>query len=371
MTIPVSVAFKAFIAQGAQTLCTIIRIARTDGTVLGFSDHDQDLVYDDGDGNVTYLAAVGYRPKDIANSADMTVGNTEYDGILNSPSITEADLQAGLWDYAGVRISYVNWADLTMGACRMPGWKLGQVTVKRNEFTAELRDIFQAYATTIGELTSPGCRANLGDARCKVDLTAFTVTGTLTGVSASQMVLYDTGRTEPGPSGGLAISGVSNANPCVITVTSTTTLSAGEPITLSGIVGPALLNASTFVFSVLSPTTFSIEVDTTNTSIYPPWTSGGTASPLGGSSGYFDFGIMTMTSGLANGFSQDILSYVPGQWTLQLPFPYAVAIGDTYKMVAGCDKSLSTCKNRFSNVANMRAEPYLPGIDKIVQVGKQ
>jgi hypothetical protein len=40
--------------------------------------------------------------------------------------------------------------------------------------------IVQALQQRIGEIYSPECRADLGDARCKVDLSAFTRTGTVT-----------------------------------------------------------------------------------------------------------------------------------------------------------------------------------------------
>jgi hypothetical protein len=51
--------------------------------------------------------------------------------------------------------------------------------------------------------------------------------------------------------------------------------------------------------------------------------------------------------------------------------PYLPAIGDTYSMHAGCDYSLETCRDRFNNILNMRAEPYVPGVDRLVQIGKQ
>jgi len=377
MTISISAALKAHLASQYQTLCTIIRVARVDGTVLGFTDHDQDIVYDDGSGSVTYQAAVSYITSDSASGSAMQVDNAEYDGVLTSPSITEADLQAGLWDYAGVRVSIINWADLTMGGLRVPGWKLGEITSKRGQFVAEIRGIMQAYSTTLGELTQPGCRANLGDARCKVVLIggspSFTVTGTLTGVDAGsdQVVMRDTARTEPGPAGGVLITAISKSNPGHVTLASGATFRTGEPITISGCVAGdfATLNANTVIRN-LSGNVFDLAIDTSAFSGSYTANSG-TVTPLGGASGYFDFGIMTMTSGLSNGFRSDVLSYVPGQWTLQLPFPYTVAIGDTYSMVAGCDKSISTCINRFGNAVNFRGEPYLPGIDKIIQVGKQ
>lgn len=368
MTITVSVAFKAALAKSSQTFSTILLLTRTDGVVAGFTDHDQPITYD---GN-TYEPAMSYVRKDIASGGDMDVDNTEYEGILLSPSLTEVDLHAGLWDYADVFYALINWADVTMGVLQFPGWKLGQVTVGRDMFTAEIRGIMQAYTRNIGELTSPGCRANLGDSRCKVALGPFTVSSTLTGVSDDQITLYDTARTEPGPTGGIAITHVSNSNPCIVTVADVSSFSNGEAVTLSAIVGPDALNLNTFVTNInTGANTFTIDVDTSNTAIYPPYVSGGLVTPLGSNSGYFDFGICTITSGDNTGISKDVASYVPGQWTLQLPFPYTLLGNETYTMVAGCDKSLNTCKVRFANVANLRGEPYLPGIDQIVQVQKQ
>lgn len=381
-----SAALAAHLGQQYQTLCTVIRIERVDGQIFGYTDHDADVDYNDGDGSLTYLSAVGYRPKDSAQAGDMTVDDTEYEGILSSPSITESDLKAGLWDYAGIRVSYINWVDPTMGGLRLPGWKIGKVSLKRDEFAAEIRGIMQAYQMTLGELTQPGCRANLGDARCKVDLSGttadtagldLTVTGILEGVSADGMTLYDSARTEPGPIGGIGILSISKANPGVVTLDSGggANFTDGQPITLSGCSAGdfATLNTNTFIRS-LSGDTFHLGISTAAfAGTYSA--DSGSVTPLGGTSGFFDFGICRSTSGANNGLSRDVLSYVPGQWTLQEPFPYPFVIGgtagDTYTLVAGCDKTLPTCRDRFANTANMRAEPYLPGIDQMLSVGKQ
>jgi uncharacterized phage protein (TIGR02218 family) len=47
-----------------------------------------------------------------------------------------------------------------------------------------------------------------------------------------------------------------------------------------------------------------------------------------------------------------------------------VQAGDEYIATAGCDKSLATCRDRFNNVINFRGMPYLPGTDKILQIGR-
>ncbi|WP_112323303.1 DUF2163 domain-containing protein [Oceanibium sediminis] len=40
-----------------------------------------------------------------------------------------------------------------------------------------------------------------------------------------------------------------------------------------------------------------------------------------------------------------------------------VAVGDRVRLVAGCDKHLSTCKAKFANVLNFRGFPHIPGDD--------
>ena len=37
--------------------------------------------------------------------------------------------------------------------------------------------------------------------------------------------------------------------------------------------------------------------------------------------------------------------------------------GDTFSVVAGCDKKFATCKAKFANALNFRGFPHLPGND--------
>jgi uncharacterized phage protein (TIGR02218 family) len=45
-----------------------------------------------------------------------------------------------------------------------------------------------------------------------------------------------------------------------------------------------------------------------------------------------------------------------------------VALGDTFLIVAGCDKQFSTCQAKFDNVANFRGFPHVPGNDFMLSV---
>lgn len=361
----ISAELKAHLAGDALTLATCWKVTRRDSTVLGFTDHDQDIVFD----AVTYRSINGYTTSALSSGAQMDVDALEAKGPQLAPGMTSQDIRAGLWDFAQISLFQVNWADLTMGALHLrDGWT-GQLSTGRGDFTAELRGLMQAYSRSIGRLIVPACDANLGDARCTVNLAPFTVTSTLTGVNLDNITLYDTARTEPGPSGGIAITGITNANPGVVTVANAATLADGMVVTLSEIVGPALLNQVTIVRG-LSGNTFQLSVDTSDTAAYPPYVSGGVVTPSGAESGYFDDGVIAFTSGANSGFSMEIRAYVPGQMTLFAPMPYQAAIGDAYTMHAGCDKTKETCKNRFSNIVNHRGFPFLPGVDKMVQVGR-
>lgn len=83
---------------------------------------------------------------------------------------------------------------------------------------------------------------------------------------------------------------------------------------------------------------------------------------------YFAGGLLTWTSGANNGLSMEMKSYVEGgRLTLVLPMTYTVQTGDTFSVRPGCNKSLATCRDKFSNIANFRGFPHIPGIDKIYQ----
>ena len=92
-------------------------------------------------------------------------------GVFDSAEITEEDLRAGLFDGAEVRVFLVNWADPSQGALKLRrGWLGEVVATERGVFRAELRGLVQALSQTVGELFTPECRADLGDARCRVPI---------------------------------------------------------------------------------------------------------------------------------------------------------------------------------------------------------
>ncbi len=187
----ISSELKAHLAEEVTTLATCWKVTRRDNTVLGFTDHDRDILFD----SVTYQAATGFTPTSIVGSAALNVDNLDIEGLLDAAAITEEDLLAGLYDFAEIEVFMVNYADLTQGRMMLrTGW-LGEVTVKDGQFVAEVRGLTQQLSQTIGELYAPGCRARLGGSRCKMNMTGFTHIGTLTSVS-DRNIFTDSTRTE-------------------------------------------------------------------------------------------------------------------------------------------------------------------------------
>lgn len=93
----------------------------------------------------------------------------------------------------------------------------------------------------------------------------------------------------------------------------------------------------------------------------------GTRGSLSG--GYFAFGTATGTSGANNGISREIFtSDTDINITTFLPFPEDIAIGDTFDLQFGCDKTLEVCRDNFDNLINIRCEPYVPGTDFVFRV---
>lgn len=187
----VSTNLKAHLSGDVVTLAHLWLCNLTNGAVHAFTDHDQDITY----GGVTYLAATGFTASKIATTAQLNVDNLEVQGMLNSATITDADLLAGLWDYAQITLSIVNYADLTMGAMQLRNGWLGNVKSGRQNFYAELRGMMQPLQQAIGRIYAPACDARLGDAHCGITLASYTVAGSITAVTNSR-VFTDSARVE-------------------------------------------------------------------------------------------------------------------------------------------------------------------------------
>jgi uncharacterized phage protein (TIGR02218 family) len=54
---------------------------------------------------------------------------------------------------------------------------------------------------------------------------------------------------------------------------------------------------------------------------------------------------------------------------LVLDMPVLIAVADQFTVVEGCNKTITHCANKFSNVVNFRGFPHVPGVDKTLRYG--
>jgi uncharacterized phage protein (TIGR02218 family) len=153
------------IASGATTLARCWTLRRRDGSVLGFTDHDRDLDV----AGIVHAAGTGLEGSDMHAELGFAVGGGEVAGALAAPGLAETDLAAGLWDGASVEVWLVDWQDPAARVLLDAG-HLGEVRRAGAAFTAELRGLGHLLDQPRGRLYQATCDADLGDARCGVDL---------------------------------------------------------------------------------------------------------------------------------------------------------------------------------------------------------
>jgi uncharacterized phage protein (TIGR02218 family) len=146
------------------------RIERRDGVTLGFTSHDRDIEVD----GLRCRSAPGILPSAIGLSAGFEIDRLDVKGALTSDAITAEDLAAGRWDGARLSIFMADWEDPAATPVPVARGELGDVVVRSSAFEAELCGATAALERPVVEQTSPECRAQLGDARCRVDMAGRT-----------------------------------------------------------------------------------------------------------------------------------------------------------------------------------------------------
>ncbi len=174
--------FSASLAPELTTLALCWRIVRSDGVALGFTTHDQPIWLD----GLCYASAPGMAPSAVATTDGLAVDTMEVSGALSADTITAGDLAAGRFDGAVVALFMVDWQAAANGRLPLARGTLGEVTrhltASGGSFAATLRGPTAAFEANSVEACSPECRAELGDARCRVDLAPLTVLATIAAV---------------------------------------------------------------------------------------------------------------------------------------------------------------------------------------------
>jgi uncharacterized phage protein (TIGR02218 family) len=299
----ISAALQAHLNGGNTTTALIWKVKRQDGVIFGFTDHDQDITFNDGEEGspvgslaVTYVAVDGCTGSAVESHSDMTAGNQDLTLFLDSAAITEQDLFAGLYSNAIFELSLVNWKDLSQGRLKLKRGTFGEVKTKNGMLTIEFRGLDFYFGVNLGETYGPTCRADLGDERCTFNLAPTIQTGIVTGVTDLRTFVP-----------------MQNTSP---------------------------LSALDEHF--------------------------GATPSAAAPAGWFNEGVLTWLTGANATYKMEVIAWDGTTMQLFEDMPNAISVNDTFTIEPGCDHLVSTCVNKFNNLVNFIGEPNIPGMQQML-----
>jgi uncharacterized phage protein (TIGR02218 family) len=169
-SIPISL--QSHYDQDATTTCLVTRILTKSGDLYGFTDLDADIIYNpatvdpgntgDDWGSATHSSLQGFTPSRWQKSADTAVDNAELSGVIIPGGISLAQIRAGLFQGATIRVYRVNYMDLTQGHDLVDYGRLGETRLSRSMFSTEFRSLMGLTKQPISVQYSTDCRAHFG-----------------------------------------------------------------------------------------------------------------------------------------------------------------------------------------------------------------
>ncbi len=157
--------FKALLDRDVSRLCWCWTITRTDRVMLGFTDHDSDLMLD----GITHFARSGLTPSALEQREGFAIDNSSVSGALDHERLSAQDLADGLYDRARITLRRVYWEKPAINDTVWAG-RFGKITRSDTGFTVDLVGPAEALNRGAGRMFSKMCDARFGDGRCGVDL---------------------------------------------------------------------------------------------------------------------------------------------------------------------------------------------------------
>ncbi|WP_156679424.1 DUF2163 domain-containing protein [Sphingomonas profundi] len=224
-----------FLSPELTTIALCWRLDRRDGVSLGFTGHDRDIII----AGLPYRAAPGMLPSAISLSDGFDVDTLDISGALSADAISADDLAAGRWDGARVRLFAIDWTDADGAVLPLARGELGDVGLRDGGFTAELRGPTALLERPVVEQTSPECRAELGDRRCRVDMAGRRTVARIVAAGGASLTL-DRAENAPGSYAYGRLRWIDGANSGIATAilaSSGTTLTLRDPPSTAAAIG--------------------------------------------------------------------------------------------------------------------------------------
>lgn len=306
----ISADFLTELQSAVPHVAFLSKIVRADGNEIYLTGHDRAITFDGdsyqpvGDDIVSILRATASTE---ADNADIKIA-------YKTGIITRADILGRRFDGAIVENYLVNYDDPDNQNMRLPTGIIGRTVARDHDCSLEILGISQKLKMRIGESTSPGCRAELGDTRCKVTLDYYVEYGVVLAVEGRYRFAAALVERHGAESGHEDIWSVGGSN--------------------------------WFSKGVV---TWDADIDD---DLFEDPTTG---------------------DQLNDGLQEVCHTYMVSAWTplgtvpifnLEQSMPFEIQVGDKFQVSAGCLKSKTVCVDKFDNYDNFQGEPDLPGRDR-------
>lgn len=175
----------AWLSEPVVPLAWCWRIERADGAVLGLTTHDRDLML----GGLIYRSAPGIRPSAIVQARGLSGDSLDIEGALTAEAIAASDLAQGRWDGARLTLAVADWQAADARHLVIAEGNLGAVSSDGVGFTAELGSLDVRLDAPAVPETSAECRAELGDALCRVAMAGRVWRSSVTALAGREVTL--------------------------------------------------------------------------------------------------------------------------------------------------------------------------------------
>jgi hypothetical protein len=366
MSRTITAGMQAKLDSTSSTLTTIITITRKDGVEYYLTEHDQNILH----GGNTYLSSLGYDRTAIDYRDKLESQDLDITGFFDTNQITINDVRSGLLDFASVVVELIDYEDTVQTPINLRAGLIDEITINENgKYEAQIAGIVDLLSQEIGAVYQPTCRAQLGDQigiwKCKFPLDPDERLDS-TSYSLSDFVIVNTDNTVSGPTvlyesfeGRIyecTTAGTTAASPPVFDKT------VGNTTTDGTVVWTA--RTSFAVGAVVATVTDNATITVT-------------LADNSYTDDHFNFGVLVWQTGNNAGLGMEIKDWTStgGTINLYMPMNLDINVGDQVILFTGCDKLLSTCRDKFvipgsldfdtgdGNKRDFKGEPFLPGRD--------
>jgi hypothetical protein len=361
--------------------------------------------------------------------AEATVSKNDFSSnnatskIIFGGEIEEQDVRTGLFDYAIIQSFWCDPTNLNLGTVPIQKGHMGEVTLINGSWTAEFRSLLDLLQLPFGRQYNLECDAHLGDTRCGVPLPAPVWQPSTTYVSQVPGDARIGGAVQPTVSNGWWYQCVGGTTSTVLTFPEGVSFGGlgADPFVGTGInpfngwgqtYGPAF--AAAFEAAVANQELFNTTPGTpyvAQVTVYggasgntePSWPTNNTIFwdgnvqwqgfpayiQTGSCTGqisrtqfedvnrteeatWYQYGTLQWLTGENAGKITEVRqqtatqSGLPCVITLLEVMPNPIGLGDTYRIMVGCNHVRTECQSKFNNVLNHRGYPDMPTEDRIL-----